>query len=101
MSLIRNLVRTYQGGLLLTTPMIFGTVAGDPPSNHVYMDTARMNGLGQASQPLISRAKLSEGVSFPSLGRAIFELFKKKKATSYLSGLNTTEWNSPDAGSPP
>lgn len=73
--LIRNLVRTHQGGLLLTTPVIFGTVAGDPPNNHVYMDAARMDGLGQAFQPLISRAKLSQSMSFPSLGRAIFELF--------------------------
>lgn len=59
--------------------MVFGTVAGDPPSNHVCMDAARMDGLGQASQLLISRAKLSQGGSFLSLGSAIFGLLLKKK----------------------
>lgn len=66
--------------------MVFGTVAGDPPSNHVCMDAARMDGLGQASQLLISRAKLSRGGSFLSLGSAIFGLlFKKKKKPLHVS----------------
>lgn len=72
LSLIRNLVRAHQGCFCLPTPKIFGTVTGDPLYKRVCTiqpssDPARMDGFGQASWALISRAELSQGGSFLGL----------------------------------
>lgn len=101
--LVRNQVRTHQGGFLLTTSVVLGTVAGDTPNKHVCMfsldlDPACVNWLVQASQSLVGRMGASWVLARPALGLSL----KKKKVPLPEAGKTEPtslrpEWGSADA----
>lgn len=95
MFLIRNLVRTFQGGFLLTTPVVFETVvARDSPSKHVCIPSA-CSGLNWSGWAWLSSHRqgaswILAGPSLDSWGRK--PLHKAGKTASLRPEF--TEWHS-------
>lgn len=79
--------RAHQGGFLLTTPVIFGTVAGDMPNKHGGIIQPRSRsiwyGLAWPSfQPLISRTEPFLGWELPGSWQGHLWIHLVKKSTA-------------------